>query len=110
MISVKTDSVYTAARKISGSSDKGDWVLLKVLDENGRNGISLFARNLPCEINEGEPFKVEKIYSVSSKNKQDKNGVWRTDVSVDADVIPAETRPGTSFEKAVRQLKAAIKQ
>lgn len=90
MITIKEGGVYKASKIMSGSTEKGDWELISVTDESGKNSVSLFAKNIPSGVSEGQNFRVERICSVTSKNKQDKNGVWRTNVSVDADIAQVE--------------------
>ena len=103
---IRKGESYTAVRKRSGSSDKGDWELLSVTDTNGRNTIAVFVTNIPSGVNETERFRVDEIESVSMKRRKSDSGAWYTEVSVSASVTPVKgldeylkENPGTATDE-----------
>ena len=60
-------------------------------DEQGSNDITIFVGNMPSNVREGGQFRIERIISVSSAKRQDGEGKWYTNITVNADVSPVET-------------------
>lgn len=88
---ITAGKVFTAARQRSGSGSKGKWELLVTQDEQGSNDITIFVGNMPSNVREGGQFRIERIISVSSAKRQDGEGKWYTNITVNADVSPVET-------------------
>lgn len=88
MIKIEEGGTYKAARFRSGKTDKGYWELLTVKADKGKGQtITLFPKNLPTNMYEGNEFIVKKIHSVKLKSAKDSNGEWtRQDVSIDCDI------------------------
>ena len=95
MNKLKSGEVYTAIRQKSGSTRVGDWELLVTRDGNGHNDIAVFVRNVPSTIREGDSFRIDRIHSVSSGSKKDKDDQWRNSVAIDADVSLVERSPSS---------------
>lgn len=88
---ITAGKIFTAARQRSGSGSKGKWELLVTQDEQGSNDITIFVGNMPSNVREGGQFRIERIISVSSSKRQDGEGRWYTNITVNADVSPVET-------------------
>ena len=81
---------YKAYRHRSGTSPKGNWELITSFDDAGRNQVTIFVKNQPSQINEGDTFKLGMIYSIRVGFKKDRNGAWEKVISLDADVFPPD--------------------
>ena len=92
MTKIEEGQSYKAKRFRSGTSGKGDWELISVEDERGKNPVTIFASNIPSNVKENEMFKVIKINSVSVGFKEDSKGLWQPQTSISAEVeaIPSE--------------------
>jgi len=80
MIRVEKGQTYTAHRVRSGVSKAGPWELIAVKGLGGdRREITLYVKNNPSHIREGEPFKVTSIESVQVNALKDEEGNWTRD-------------------------------
>lgn len=91
MVQIEAGKNYTAVRKRSGTSQRGDWELLRVVDKGGKQNITVWVTNRPCNVNEGGMFRVESIDSVRFGFKKNSFGQWKPDVAIDAKVSPIES-------------------
>lgn len=88
---------YTAQRVRSGSSPKGQWELISVVDNRGKNPITVYVRNMPCGVVEGQKFNVEELFSVKYGFKKDKFEKWQPSISCEATVHPIASEYDTEI-------------
>lgn len=87
---ITNGKTYKADDFRAGCTEKGkNWEMLTVLDENGKNGISVFPINVPCGIEKGDEFLVESIESISSGFRKGSDEKWYATTSVNAVVSAA---------------------
>ena len=91
MVQIDVGQNYRAARKRSGTSARGDWELLRVTDKGGKQAITIWVTNQPCNVNEGDMFRVESIEEVKFGFRKDGGGFWKPDVNVNATVSKIES-------------------
>jgi hypothetical protein len=72
MTSVKQGERYHAVAFKSGSSSNGDWELVRVSDERGKNDVTIFPANVPSGAYEDCDFVVKDIVEVKVGFKQNK--------------------------------------
>lgn len=83
--------IFKAENYRQGTTEKGkDWELLSVVDENGKNEISIFPVNVPCGVLKGQEFLLESIESISCGHRKGGDDKWFQTVSVNAIVSLAE--------------------
>lgn len=93
MIRVEKGGVYLAHRVRSGVSKTGPWELIAVKGQGGdRREITLYVKNYPSRIREGEPFRVTGIEAVQVNALKDDEGNW-TREKMSADVYVETALP-----------------
>ena len=76
---------YKAEEFRTGTSDKGrDWEMISVVDDNGKNPISIFPVNYPCGVKKGSEFLLKSIESTSIGHRKGNDDKWYTAMSVNA--------------------------
>ena len=88
MILIEKGGIYRAARAKSGSSNRGDWELVAVADENNSKRTQTIFIATPTGIREGQMFKVLEIVSFKNGWKKDQNGEWKPEASITAEIEP----------------------
>ena len=88
MNNLKIGAVYTAKNHRTGTSTAGDWELLTLCDENGKNPISVFVDNQPSGIGEDLQFRIQKVNTLSFGKRKDSNGDWFPNCNVHAIIEP----------------------
>ncbi len=80
------------------TSGKGPWWMFVIKDDKGKNEITLFAHNGPFENQPemGGEVMPTKIYSCKHSQRKGSDGVWRSQVTIEADVqvFPDEAAGG----------------
>ena len=97
MTELKVGTSYVAKKKRSGTSDKGDWEMVTILDNRGKNEVAVFALNRPTGIQEGQKFTVESIQSLKWGFKKDRNDKWQPHCTCEAVIHPI----GSEFESGM---------
>lgn len=88
---ITAGQIYKAKGVKSGTSSRGDWMMTHVADERGRNEITLFITNLPCNLAENQQFKVKCIDEVVlgvRRNKNPEKAEWYPSYTVNVQVEP----------------------
>lgn len=87
---IETEGIYRAHRVREGTSAKGFWQLVAVKAEGrDRREITLYIRNAPADIREGEFFRVKEIHAITVNAAKDENGEWTRDrMSADVTIKP----------------------
>ena len=89
MIQVLKGEIYRACRAKSGSNDRGSWELVAIADEkNSKRTMTLFVRNGPTGIREGQMFRVTDIVEVKYGWKRDQDQQWKPDVTLGVNIEP----------------------
>lgn len=91
MTVITPDEVYTAKRVRSGVTLKGPWELIVVVDERGKNEITLFPVNVPSRVEEGGRFRILEIRKVKAGFKKKDDGSWSPNTTADVLVEPIVT-------------------
>ena len=88
-------NIYLAEWSYSGENSRGKYEMLKVVNEKGRDEITIFVNNKPSGIARGDRFCLNKVTDVIRKKrkgsvwnyetKQKEEG-WILDVEINADV------------------------
>ena len=86
MTSVRQGGNCTAKRCRSGVSSKGPWELITFSDNNGRNEITIWVKNSPSGVTEGQQFHIDDIIEVKFGMKKNNNDRWQPQCSIDATV------------------------
>ena len=91
---------YTAVKKFSGTSAKGDWEFVAISDKRGKNEIAIFTRNRPCGVEQNQKFNLKTIHSVKWGFKKDKNDRWQPHCSIEATIEPITSEFDTDITGA----------
>ena len=86
MTRIAPDEIMRCAEFKEGASSRGPWELIQVLDEKGRNPVTIFVNNVPCHGAAGKDFIIRKITEVKVGNRKDNTGAWRQSTTITADV------------------------
>ena len=87
MTTVTIGEVYHSKKFRSGSSSNGPWELMSIVDDKGKNEVTIFASNIPCGGSDGCHFKLTKIDEVKFGMRKNKNDdKWYPSVTVQAEV------------------------
>lgn len=86
---LEAGQLYKAAQVRSGESSKGPWMLTGVVDERGKNEITLFIRNTDCNLRDGQQFKIKELCSITlGVRKSKKDDKWFPSYSAEAIIEP----------------------
>lgn len=92
MTELQEGKVYTALRVRSGANDAhGHWELIAVRDSKGKNEVTIYTRNIPSGVKEGQKFNLERIHRLKFGYKQDRDNRWQPQVTIDGTVKPIES-------------------
>lgn len=94
MIFLEKGKTYTAAMVRTGTSQRGDWEMVKIVD--GKNELTIWPDNKPSGVEEGGEFEVVEITGVKYGPRKNKQGVWQKEGSVTAILKPFKSA-GASF-------------
>ena len=97
MTQIEAGKNYTAKKALHGSSSKGEWEMLAVQDNRGKNEIAVWVRNKPSGVKEGQKFHIETIHDVKWGFRKDKNQRWQPSCSIEASVEPIESEFDTGL-------------
>ena len=92
-VSVEQGKIYTANMVRSGTSQRGDWEMVKVKEKNRE--ITIWPDNRPTGLADGDEFEVVDITGVKFGARKRQNGTWQDDCSCTAVLKKASTN---SFE------------
>ena len=88
-VNLEVGKIYTAHMVRSGTSSRGDWEMVKVVE--GRKEITIWPDNKPTGLTDGSEFEIEEISSVKYGARKRQNGTWQDDVSCTATLKAAST-------------------
>lgn len=97
MNELKKGENYTARLVRSGTSSRGAWEIITTSDKKQKMDISVFPRNVPSGVKEGQKFNLVEICSVKNGMRKDKNDRWQPSVSIEAVVNPIESEFDTGL-------------
>lgn len=100
MTQIEVGKNYTAKKAIRGASGKGEWELLAVQDNRGKNEIAVWVRNRPSGVKEGQKFNVKAIHDVKWGFRRDKSDRWQPSCSIEATVEPIVSEYDTDITGA----------
>lgn len=78
---------YTANRAKSGSSSRGDWEFVSVVNERGKEEVTIWVDNTPSGVTEGGKFKIVEVTKFGVTNRKDKDGNWRQEPSFTCKIL-----------------------
>ena len=93
MVEIQPGGVYRAAMVKSGTTDRGEWQLVKVADEKRKSGgATFFVSNPVPGLAEGDSFRVDSVVTMKWKAKQSKKhpGEWEDVVDVTLHISRAD--------------------
>lgn len=94
MNKVEAGNIYTAAKQRSGETQRGAWELIAVTNERGKEEVTIFTRNIPSGVVEGQQFLVKEIHSATFRFRKDQNERWQPNISIEATVQPITSEFG----------------
>lgn len=100
MVEIQPGGVYRAAMVKSGTTDRGEWQLVKVADEKRKSGGATFFVSNPIPgLAEGDSFRVDNAVNLKWKAKQSKKhpGEWDDVVDVTLHISRADGSAGPEF-------------
>lgn len=83
--------IYKAAAVKTGKSSRGPWMFTSVVDDRGKNEITLFIRNTDCNLRDGQRFKITDIAGITlgvRKGKGQYEGKWFPSYTADVVIEP----------------------
>lgn len=93
MIHLEEGKTYTASMVRSGTSERGDWEMLKIIDK--KNDLTVWPDNRPSGVEEGGEFEVVRITGIKYGPRKNRQGVWQKEASVTAIVKPFKSAGAT---------------
>ena len=84
---------YTASTFKSGTSEKGDWEMVKVADSNGKNEITIFPASVPSGVTHNGDFILKDIVEVRvgfRKSKKDDKWYQETNITAELEAIKSD--------------------
>lgn len=102
MLMVKPGEIYKALTFKSGTGEKGDWELVHIADDKGKNRTTIFITNVPSGVRENGQFKVKSIDLMKIGMKKDqRTQAWHLEASagctveaIASDIDPVFTELG----------------
>lgn len=100
MTKITIGEVYTANKFRSGSSGRGDWEMICVLDEKGKNEIAIYPTNIPTGARENCSFKLVDVAEVKNGVRKGTDGKWYPAVSISGkvEVIQSDINLDVDFD------------
>ena len=93
MTAVKKGERYTATTFRNGTSERGDWEMIKVADANGKNELTIFPSNLPSGVTQNGDFVLKDITEVRvgfRKSKKDDKWYQETNITAEVEAIKSD--------------------